>query len=122
MLFLPPIAGLLIVSTTLTAVWYLQSTGAIGRNRVIGIRTRNTLHSDQTWEVAHRAAAPYVVCAAILAASFAVALTVVSVVPDLEVAGHIVAPAGLIITCSVVGIGGLVADRAAKRLIEELQP
>ena len=119
MLFLPPIVGLLILSATLFAVWRLQFLGKLDKNHVIGIRTRNTLHSDRTWEIAHQAAAPYLLCAAILAASFAVALATVSVVTDLEVAGHIMAPAGLIITGSVVGIGGLVADRAAKRLIQE---
>lgn len=119
MQFLPPVVGLLILSVTLFAVWRLQSLGKLDKNHVIGIRTRNTLHSDRTWEVAHQAAAPYLLCAAILGASFAVALATVSGITEREVASNIVALAGLIITGSVVGAGGLVADRAAKGLIQE---
>ncbi|WP_035754421.1 SdpI family protein [Pseudoglutamicibacter albus] len=53
---------------SLLAVWMARATskGSLERNQLIGIRTKATLASDGAWDVAHKAAIPYMNAAAII--------------------------------------------------------
>lgn len=48
------IAGIAIAWTSRAA-----ARGRLGRNPYAGIRTRTTMHSDETWSAAHRASRPW---------------------------------------------------------------
>jgi len=52
------VTGLLLVSATLGAVAASVRNGHLGRNQVLGIRTKRTLHCDECWAVGHRASVP----------------------------------------------------------------
>lgn len=114
--------GLLLLSGVLHYVSHATADGTIGRNALVGIRTRSTRASDRAWLVAHRMAAPWLTIGA-WTGYFGAALTVVAGAPLL--ATRIGPAAGLaigflgyagVIVLSV--IGGSKANRAAKEAAE----
>ncbi|MBK0865804.1 SdpI family protein [Saccharopolyspora sp. HNM0986] len=69
--------GLLLLSGVIHYVSRATADGTIGRNAMVGIRTRHTRASDRAWLVAHRTAAPWLVIGA-WTGYFGAALTVVA--------------------------------------------
>lgn len=61
---LPFMGELFIVSLTMMGLKLPMKTGQLSRNSLIGIKTKQTLASDQAWKKDHEAAAPSVSLAA----------------------------------------------------------
>lgn len=59
--------GLLLIATAgiLWIVGVRSTSGTLGRNHLVGIRTYATLESDAAWEAAHQAGGPWLKVAAI---------------------------------------------------------
>lgn len=55
--------GLLALGAVMLYVRNSTASGALGRNGVIGIRTKVTKSSDLAWKVGHRAAGPWLLAA-----------------------------------------------------------
>lgn len=59
--------GLLLIVTA-GILWYVgvrSTSGTLGRNHLVGIRTTATLESDEAWDAAHRAGGAWLKVAAI---------------------------------------------------------
>lgn len=89
------------------------STGRIGPNPGMGIRTAATRSSLEAWQAAHRAAMPVMQFAAIVSMATGVVVLFLRSSPILFW-GVLLVGAALLAALSV--IGAIVADRAAKRI------
>lgn len=112
-MFYPPMAGYLIVAAVSVFLVVAQRRQFIGRNSVIGIRTRHTLASDAAWEAGHEAGVPYLYTMAVISFGHAVALLCVEL-SDSTTAGNVLSLSGwvLILVCAVLAVTA--ANRAAK--------
>lgn len=107
--------GLLSLSGLLHAIARQATTGRLGRNSAVGIRTRATRASDPAWRAGHRAAGPWLLASAVtgygtglLAAAFSVTLVLIG--------GNNVAPSAIGLSgYSLVIILLLVATARANR-------
>lgn len=63
------ILGLLLVGSGLVLLWvgWLGGQGRLTRQNIAGIRTRATLASDEAWNAAHRAGAPWLLAGGVAA-------------------------------------------------------
>ncbi|WP_338600823.1 SdpI family protein [Saccharopolyspora sp. SCSIO 74807] len=111
--------GLLLLSGMVHYVSHAAATGAIGRNAMIGIRTRHTRASDRAWLVAHRAAAPCLATGAWIGYSAAALIVLVGgsllatgIGPVAGLAIGFLGYAGVIVLSA---IGGSKANRAAEQ-------
>ena len=106
--------GLLILTVTASILAPMTAADKLGRNTMVGIKTRHTLSSDEAWLAAHRHAAPTLriaawagwILLAIAAAlcfmqNFPLALSVTS--------------AGFIIALALLLIAGFRANQVAKQ-------
>lgn len=89
-----------VLASVFVIVGWLSTTGRLPRNRVVGIRTRATMASDDAWIAAHRAAGPSLFVGAALCAATSV----------------IAVPAWPLWLVAVVLVGAVQAQRAAGRL------
>lgn len=112
---------LLLVAVGPAVVLTLARPSAIvrrGRNAWVGIRTPNTMESDQAWVAGHKAAWPtiWVSCTAALLVLLGLFVILVAV-PDWSPEWLLPAAAIVDTTVWTAGViaGGVVADRAAKR-------
>lgn len=115
--------GLLLLSGVLHYVGRATADGTIGRNAMVGIRTRRTRASDRAWLVAHRTAAPWLAIGA-WTGYFGAALTVVAGGPLLATrigpaAGLAVGFLGYAGVIVLSAIGGSKANGAAKVVAAE---
>lgn len=76
--------------------------GRLRRNHFVGIRTRATMGDDETWEKAHRAAAPGLRLTSILAAICAVAVVWVDRWPFSIVVMFV--PLAMMVVASLIGV------------------
>lgn len=88
--------------------------GRLSRNRAVGIRTKHSLLSDESWQICHDKAAPYFTRAGYRALSFTAVLAVVGYVgvPSRWVGFLAVAPT-LIVGC-IYCVGAVVGNEAAQ--------
>ncbi len=101
-------AGLLIIGAV--NGWFLKVTGSgtLRRNPYVGIRTRATMRDDEVWSIAHQAALPWTRRAAVTA----VLLAIVTVVAR---TGW-VTMTSMFVPLVLMVLGGIVGDRAARRV------
>ena len=112
-MFYPPMMGYLFVTAVSVLMIVAQRRQAIGRNSVIGIRTRHTLASDASWKAGQRAGMPYLIAMAAISICHAVALFVAEI-SDATTTGHILSVVGwvLVVICAV--LAGRAANSAAR--------
>lgn len=110
--------GLLMTGPVIYVVTRQASQGAIDVNAALGIRTKSTRSSQQAWEVAHRAALPWVAVAAVVGVSTAVfsvtSLVLASTVGSSEAAPVVVLIAGYVGLLVLLFVATSVANRAAR--------
>jgi hypothetical protein len=112
--------GLLLLSAVLAAMAALVGHGQLGRNDMVGVRTRSTLHCDECWEAGHRACLPSL-RRAVVAGSVAgvVCFGLAWVVPEQsrgELVAMILAGSGYVGVVGLVVQSALCASRAARRV------
>ncbi|WP_156759237.1 SdpI family protein [Microbacterium karelineae] len=110
----PQVAGLLIVGLVIFFVGRAASNGGIGRNSVIGIRTRWSRASDAAWKATHLAFKPYSVACALVAVAHAGALVVTAIVSGPALVSNLLTLSGYVVVLAIL----LVGLRAAKRVAE----
>ena len=103
--------ALAVAGLALIVVARLTGGGRLGRNRLVGIRTRATLTSDAAWAAAHRAAAPALSWAGATAMGIGVVLATLRPSTGDTVA---LAIAGGVITLGLVAAGSAKGLRAAR--------
>lgn len=113
-MFYPPLIGYLIVAVVCALLVFAIRNNRLGRNRVIGIRSRHTLRSDVTWEVGHRAAGPKMIAIAIIAFGFAIGLLAVELFDWPTAVGNVLAVSGWVPVLGGCAAAWAVANRAAK--------
>lgn len=103
----------IVLGIGLLASWWAIHTGRLGRNRFVGMRTKAALASDEAWHAAHVAAGWSIFVAG--AATVLLGLDLVLTRPDEDRTAALTNAyaIGLLI---VVSIGGLMGDRAARRV------
>ncbi|MGO1496697.1 SdpI family protein [Agrococcus casei] len=106
---------LLIASFVVLWVGRLGSQGALKRNRLVGIRTRQTLASDAAWAAGHRAGARKTAVGAVGSIVGSSVAVLSGLLPLVGVAEHIamVSAATFILGSSVWMVGCLIAAAAA---------
>ncbi|MCF2572904.1 SdpI family protein [Brevibacterium sp. UCMA 11754] len=112
-MFYPPMAGYLIVAAVSIFLIVAQRRQFIGRNSVIGIRTRHTLASGAAWEAGHRAGVPYLYAMAVISIGHAMALLCVEL-SGARTPGHVLSLLGwvLILVCAALAVKA--ANQAAR--------
>ncbi|MGB3604683.1 MAG: SdpI family protein [Gordonia sp. (in: high G+C Gram-positive bacteria)] len=105
-----------VLTLVLAAVWLgvgvAGLAGALRRNRWVGVRSAETLRSEETFAVANKVAAPgFLGAAAILAVTGGIALAIGSW-------GVLVAVFGVVVAVGVVSVVGGMALQAAKAVPE----
>lgn len=101
---------LLIVSGSVIAIVAAKArNGTLGRNWIVGVRTRKTLESDAAWTAAHEAAAPPLR----LAAAGPLASGILLLFRPSNIAGLVVISIGLVWMVAWVIRGGVLGQRAA---------
>lgn len=116
---LPPLVGYLILIATFTVVNNGISKEWLTPNKAIGIRTRETLKSKESWNIAHKYFLPYTVAVILIAATFLIVIIVLKIsgFSD-EYFGPIVI-AGYAIVLTVVLMGGYKAHKLSKEYNRE---
>ena len=113
--------GLVMAGPVIYLVTRQASRGAIDVNSAIGIRTRTTKSSQETWEVAHRAALPWVSVAGLLALASAIisltALVLANTVGASEVAPVVVLIGGYLGLLVLMSIATSVGNHAVRRSV-----
>src|SRR2546427_5594968 len=97
------------IGASFVLVAWLAGSSRLPRNRWIGIRTPTTYASDDSWAVAHRAAAPWVAFAGFLNVAYAAG--VAGFQPDTAATASVVT-AGTVMTVVVVLMSWRAAERA----------
>lgn len=113
-MFYPPMIGYLVIAAVCVLMQLGIARRMIGRNRIIGIRTKHTLSSDESWERGQRAAAPYVYGVAVVAIGHVAALAAVEVFELPRTVGHLLAISGWIIILACCVFIWRAANSAAK--------
>lgn len=110
-----PLAGLLLVTAALVAwVGARAAGGRLDRHRGVGIRTPRTVTSEAAWRAAHRAAAPW-----LLGAAVAVGVPgLVLLARPSRALGTLLVLVGSGLLVSLVAVGALLADRAAAEVAD----
>lgn len=115
-------AGLVMAGPVIYIVTRQASQGAIDANSAIGIRTRTTKSSQEAWEIAHRAALPWVLVAALVSVATAVisvtTLVLANTVGSSEVAPVVVMVAGYVGLLVLMSIATSAANRQVRRSID----
>ncbi|WP_326503766.1 SdpI family protein [Rothia nasimurium] len=111
---LPPLAGYLVLIVTFAIVNNGISKGWLTPNKAIGIRTRETLKSKKSWDVAHKYFLPYTVAVILISAVFATIISVLKVSGfDNGYFGPVII-AGYTIVLAIVLVGGYKAHQLSK--------
>ena len=112
--YIPPMVGYGILGVTLFIVFGGIKSGWITPNLSIGVRTRNTLQSDESWRIAHEVVSPYLLAGGILSFSFAVILGVMISAHQPKGVLDSVTVVGFVVVLLVVVAGGLSGNSKAK--------
>lgn len=93
-------------------VGWIEMTGRLARNAVVGIRTKATMESDEAWRAAHRTAGVWFITAGLVMTIAGMLM----LVADSDAAAWGVMRIGMIggLTFAVAGV--VLADRAARRV------
>lgn len=112
-MFYAPMAGYLIVTAVSVFMIVAQRRQAIGRNSVIGIRTRHTLATDASWTAGQSAGSPYLIAMAAISICHAVALFFAEI-SDATTTGHVLSVVGwvLVVICAI--LAGRAANGSAR--------
>jgi len=110
--------GLLLTGPLVHVVTKQASVGHIDVNSAIGIRTRTTTSSPQAWQVAHRAALPWVSAAALLSVATAVSSLTAAVLMRPVGAGALAPPVllgtGYVVLLVLLSVATSVGGRAVR--------
>jgi SdpI/YfhL protein family len=111
------IAGLLlcVAGISLGVVGVLSRQARLPRNMWVGLRTNTTMRTDQTWRVAHRAGAPWLLAAAGLAFVLAGVAFVGSSWQSIRTLAILLL--GLMIACLILSVA--YGDRAARKVTDD---
>lgn len=90
--------------------------GTLPRNRMVGLRMRDTLASDEAWAIAHRAAGGALVSTGVAGIGLAVTAAVIGATADEDAAGG-----ALLVAALVVVLGVLISVRLGLRALSEVQ-
>lgn len=88
--------------------------GALPRNRIVGLRTRRTLESDEAWALVHRTAGSTLVGTGVAGIGLAITAAVIGVT-----AGEGAAGGALVVAAVVVVLGVLVSVRLGLRALTD---
>lgn len=117
--------GLLALGAVMLYVRNSTASGALGRNDVIGIRTKVTKSSDLAWKVGHRAAGPWLLAATwigFVGGSLTICAGVAGAVSDVRGPALLVVPAaGFLGVASTGLIAGKKANEAGRSAADELE-
>ncbi|WP_333618271.1 SdpI family protein [Dietzia sp.] len=109
-----PIVLLGLVDVGMVVLGYRAASGALRRNRLVGIRTRATLASDKAWAVGHSAGGPAMAFGGVLALVLLVLPLAVLGVDQVGVLVSVVLSCvALLVSCIVASVLG---DQAARRV------
>ena len=100
------VIALLLGSLAVVEVGRRSVAGALPRNRMVGLRMRATLESDESWHVAHRAAGSTLMSTGVAGIGLAVAAAVIGVTGSEEAAAG-----ALLVAAVIVVLGVLVSVR-----------
>lgn len=116
--------GLLALGAVMLHVRNSTASGALGRNGVIGIRTKVTKSSDLAWKVGHRAAGPWLLAATrigFVAGGSTICAGVVGGVAGVRGPALLVVPAAGFLGVLIAGlIAGKKANEAGRPAVDEL--
>ncbi|MEL7156237.1 MAG: SdpI family protein [Actinomycetota bacterium] len=101
-------AGLLLVG-----IGRRSSRGILGRNHLVGIRTRTTLASDEAWAAGHRAGGPLTVAGGWAYVATGLALVPAGAFPGWVAVAVIITGTAVLLGCCVGAV--VVANRAARK-------
>lgn len=90
--------------------------GTLLRNRVMGIRTKHSLMSDEPWQLCHNKAAPYILCTARVAFSFVIVLATMGYLSPPEQWFGFLAVVPTVTVALIAGIGAVFGHNAARDL------
>ncbi|MCX5069002.1 SdpI family protein [Micromonospora lupini] len=114
-------AGLLILSGVLHFVMAQTRNGRLDRNAAVGIRTKATMSTEVAWHAGHRAAAPWLLGAAIAGYGSGILAVVISLgigtAENRTPAPIIIALSGYVVVLVVMLIAVSEANRSARRTI-----
>lgn len=111
---LVPTVMLVFLAITLVGVGIATNKGKIDRNLALGVRTRATLSSDESWKLAHKRMFPFLVSGGIVATSFALVLLLMQVNNFDTGALNVMSAASFLTVLAIVIVGGFVADSSAR--------
>lgn len=109
--------ALVVGSLAVVEVGRRSMAGTLPRNRMVGLRMRETLASDEAWAVAHRAAGSTLVSTGVAGIGLAVTAAVIGTTADEDAAGG-----ALVVAALVVVLGVLVSVRVGLRTLSEGGP
>lgn len=117
------LGGLLLAAIAIHLCAAMMKDGTLNRNGGMGIRTRATMASDETWAAAHRAALPHFYRAAY--ATYGVIAVVLAIGLLYWDYLNLVVSVGSLVACSALlwfGVAsGIAGNRVAKVVLEQTQ-